>query len=388
LIDPEAKQVETSPDSRPVVLHTRVVTGTGGGPDKTILNSGRFLDPLGYACICAYMHPHDDTGFETICEKASQSEARILSVPDRGMWNLPRVARTLLKICRSEQVTIWHAHDYKSNALGILLKRFHRMKLVTTVHGWETHTRRTPLYYWVDRRCLPYYDHVICVSGDLHEACLRAGVNKQRLSLIHNAIDIEDFQKRETTDVAKAAMQLPPDRIVIGAMGRLSEEKGFDQLLRATKRLVDAGHPIHTVIIGEGPQRPKLEQLIMELNLQGHAQLAGFRANVKSCFEAMDVFALSSSREGLPNVVLEAMSMSVPVVATRVAGIPELITHGRNGLVVDTDNDAQFADGLRQLVADAELRQALAAQARQVIVDRFSFTSRMAQVATIYQSIT
>ena len=122
------------PNSGAVVLETRVVNGTGGGPDKTILNTPRFLAGTGYPTLCAYMHPPGDPGFETLRKKAEQWQAPLFSIPDRGFWDW-RVIGKLLEVCRRERVAIWHGHDYKSNALGLLLRRFWPMRLVTTVHG-------------------------------------------------------------------------------------------------------------------------------------------------------------------------------------------------------------------------------------------------------------
>ena len=152
-----------------VVLDARVVTGSGGGPDKTILNSPRFLDPLGYRMLCAYLRPPNDAGFEVIRKAAAKYNAPLVEVDDRGPWDW-RVVTELLDVCRREKVAIWHGHDYKTNALGLLLKRFWPMRLVTTVHGWVHHTARTPLYYRLDQMCLPRYERVFCVSDDLFEA--------------------------------------------------------------------------------------------------------------------------------------------------------------------------------------------------------------------------
>ena len=160
----------------PVVLDVRVVSGTGGGPDKTILNSPRHLERAGYRMVCAYLHPPGDPGFDVIRGKAQLRRAPLVSVPDGGPLDW-RVLPRLLEICRRERVRIWHGHDYKSNALGLLLSKFWPMRLVTTVHGWVQHTRRTPLYYAIDRVCLPFYEKVFCVSPDLYQLCRRRGVS-------------------------------------------------------------------------------------------------------------------------------------------------------------------------------------------------------------------
>src|SRR5262249_34841536 len=162
-----------------------VVVGTGGGPEKTILNSPRFLTSGGYRMICAYMRAPGDRGFEQLRKKAEQRGAPLEPIDDRGPWDW-KVVPSLLALCRRERVSIWHGHDSKSNALGLLLRRFWPMRLVTTVHGWVQQTRRTPLYYWIDRLCLPRCEQVICVSEDLHERCLACGVPPRRCALIEN----------------------------------------------------------------------------------------------------------------------------------------------------------------------------------------------------------
>ncbi len=191
--------------SLPVVLDARVVTGSGGGPDKTILNTPRFLDRLGYRMVCAYMHPPKDPGFDAIVKKAERYNAPLISIPDRGPWDW-RVLTELLSVCRRENVTIWHGHDYKTNALGILLRRFWPMRLVTTVHGWVHHTSRTPLYYKLDQLCLSRYERVICVSDDLLELCLSSVVNARNCLLLENGLDIDEYTRKLSTSEARQLM--------------------------------------------------------------------------------------------------------------------------------------------------------------------------------------
>jgi glycosyltransferase involved in cell wall biosynthesis len=371
----------------PTVLETRVVRGSGGGPDKTILNSPRFLTPLVYRTVCAYMHPPGDPGFEQLQAKARTWGAPLLSVPDRGFWDLGVIPR-LLNICRRERVAIWHGHDYKTNALGLVLRRFWRMRLVTTVHGWVHHTARTPVYFWIDRRCLPHYDLVICVSEDLHARCLECGVKPERCVLIENAIDTDEFRRGDSSPAeARRALGLPGDRFLIGAVGRLSEEKAFDILIRAVAGMHAAGRDAGLVIIGEGDQEPRLRALVAELGAAERIQLLGYRPDVRGLYQAMDAFALSSYREGLPNVLLEAMALELPVVATRVAGIPRLIQDGENGLLVEAGTVGALADALARLIDDPVLRRRLGRAGRATIEARYSFRERMARIAALYDSV-
>jgi glycosyltransferase involved in cell wall biosynthesis len=369
-----------------VVLHTRVVAGPGGGPDKTILNSPRFLAGSGYRALCAYLHPPADPGFPQLEARARLRQAPLLSVPDRGpcdWWVVPR----LLDICRRERVTIWHGHDYKSNALGLLLRRFWPMRLVTTVHGWVRHTRRTPLYYWIDRHCLPRYESVICVSEDLRQCCLACGVPADRCALVENAIDTAEFSRRLSAAEARELLGVPPGRFAIGAVGRLSAEKGFDVLIRSVAQLLKAGLDVELLLAGEGEEMPRLRSLIAELGVEGRVRLLGYVSDTRELYEALDVFALSSYREGLPNVLLEAMALEVPVIATRIAGVPRLVRDGENGLLVEPGSVSALACALARLRDDTTLRARLGRAACQTIEGRYSFRDRMARIVALYDRI-
>jgi len=370
----------------PVVLDTRVVCGAGGGPDKTILNSPRFLSKAGYRMLCAYMHPPGDTGFDQLRRKAAAWQAPLLAVPDRGPWDWKVVAR-LLDICRRERVSIWHGHDYKSNLLGLVVRRFWPMRLVTTVHGWVHQTRRTPLYYRIDRFCLPRYERVLAVSQDLYDQCREAGVPADQCLLIENGIDCSEFCRRIGTDKAKACQGLTPGRLVLGAVGRLSAEKGFDLLIRATDQLLKDGFDLELLIVGEGDERQHLQALVERLGRVDRIRLLGYRTDVRDLFEAMDIYALSSLREGLPNVVLEALAMEVPVVATRVAGVPNLIADGANGLLTEPGDLAGLTGALAGLLADASLRQRLSRTGRMTIETRYSFAARMDRIRAVYDDL-
>ncbi len=374
------------PQPSPVVLDVRVLAGTGGGPDKTILNSPRFLTRAGYHMLCAYMHPPGDPAFAQLSERAKELGAPLLSVMDRGPWDW-KVAGQLLQICRRERVAIWHGHDYKSNLLGLLVRPLWPMRLVTTVHGWVKHTRRTPLYYKIDELCLPHYESVICVSDDLVARCRACRVPEQRCVLIENGIDTEQYCRGQSVAEAKRRLAVPPGRTLIGGVGRLSAEKGFDLLLRAVQQLVAAGHDMGLVIVGEGDERARLEALTAELEIAGRVTLTGYHPDPRPIYEAMDLFVLSSLREGLPNVVLEAMALEVPVLATRIAGVPRLIQDGVNGTLVSPGSADHLAEAISLLLSDAALRARLAQAARHTVEVHFSFARRMQKIAALYDDL-
>jgi glycosyltransferase involved in cell wall biosynthesis len=381
---PHAPESGASP--RIVIADARVVVGAGGGPDKTIVNSARYLDPAGYRNLCIYLHPPGDQGFEQIRRKAEANDAPVIAVPDRGPLDW-RVVSRLVQVCRHENVAIWHGHDYKTNVLGLLLKRFWPMRLVTTVHGWVHYTRRTALYYWLDRLSLRFYEKVICVSEDLYRACRACSVPRERLMLLENGIDLDDYRRLRTREESKRLLGFDPSRPLVGAGGRLSAEKGFDVLIYAAHQLMSDGIEFDLIIVGDGDEKSALEGLIASLGRRNRIRLLGYRSDLPELYQALDVFALSSYREGLPNVLLEAMATEVPVVATKVNGVPRLVRHSTNGLLVEPGSVVDLAAALKRLLVDRGLRDELARAGRQTVEESFSFATRMDKARRLYDQL-
>lgn len=378
--------MKSKTNNRPFVLHTRVVTGTGGGPEKTILNSPRFLIEHGIDSACLFMRPPNDPGFAILEQKAEASGAETIGIDDNGPLDRA-VVKHCLQVCRERKVTVWHAHDYKSNAIGLMVKKQHPMHLVTTTHGWVRKTWKTPLYYAIDRFCLKRYQQVVCVSQDLHDACRKLRISDERLHLIDNAIVADDYDVSAATASERAEFGVTDGRILLGACGRLSEEKGFNLLISAVSQLVKAGMDIGLVIVGEGHLKDQLQQQIDDAGMQDRITLAGFLSDPRKLYRAIDVFVLSSLREGLPNVVLEAMASGRAVLTTRVNGIPRLVTDNQNGLVIDCGSADQIESGLQKLISDRELAQTLAAAGRKTVEQKFSFRKRLERMVQVYDNL-
>ncbi len=367
------------------VLHARIVTGTGGGPEKTILESPRHLAGTRYRALATYLHAPGDSGIEVLRARAADRACPFFALDDSLPVD-PRTLMQLAELCRRENVRIWHGHDYKSNLYGILLAKLVDVRLVTTVHGWVKHTSRTPLYFAVDRWCLRRYEQVIAVSRDLVDACKSAGVESDRLTQVDNAIDSTSFVRTGPASASPLRTK-SRERLVIGAVGRLSAEKGFPLLIEAVERLVDRGTDVELWIAGEGEDQGALDQRMRSSRHAARLRLLGWQADPRALFEAFDVFALSSLREGLPNVVLEAMAMGVPVVATRCGGLQAFGRDEEDMLLVEVGSVAALEKGLEQVARDAALRQRLARNARVRVERELSFARRMQKVVAVYDRL-
>ncbi len=368
-----------------VVLHARVVTGCGGGPEKTILRSPRFADTTRYKMAAAYLYPQGDPGMCVIRESAKQLGCPLYEIAEAHALDHHAVD-AMAVLCRDLKVDIWHSHDYKTNVLGRLIRRYHPMKLVTTAHGFTRETWRTRLYYHVDNLAMLGYDQVIAVSPPLVKHCAYHGVNPERLTYIPNAIDAAEYTRTRPPAQAKSAMGLPANRFAIGVIGRLSIEKGVDRAIRMMTNLIKTHPQTELHLIGDGPQRKELEALAKQLGVAGSIRWWGWQTDARPIYEMLDTLLLPSRTEGLPNVVLEAMAMGVPVAATNVGGVSDLLDHGGCGVILEDDEDT-WANQIAPLLSTPDLHHSYTDQAEQRVRDAFSFENRMQKVMGVYDRV-
>jgi glycosyltransferase involved in cell wall biosynthesis len=372
--------------TRSRVLHLRVAAGTGGGPEKTILNSPKFIRQFGYDAQVAYLCPPGDPLAESLRARAQASDCPLTIIEDRGLTDLKVVSR-VIQLCKRERIDILQTHDYKSNAIGLIVRRFHRCHLATMLHGWTDMSGRMPLYKKIDQWCLPWYQRLICVSEDLLEECRKLRIPERKLKLVHNAIDHHLYQRRVSVAEAKSSIGARPNRFLIGSVGRLSPEKCFLELIEVVAKLQQEGLAIDLWIAGDGAQRTELQHRIAQLGCSDSIKLLGQLQDTIGFYQAMDLFVLNSMREGLPNVILEAMALEVPIIATAIAGIPSLIQTNVTGQLIEAGDLIALKASIQSAIAGASHQTDMAHRARQAIESRFTFEARMGKMAEIYNTL-
>jgi glycosyltransferase involved in cell wall biosynthesis len=270
----------------------------------------------------------------------------------------------LVRLLRRERPDILHASSSKAGVLGRLAAAAARVPIrIFTVHGWAftAHSGLAArLYRYADRLVRPLTTVTVCVAEHERETGLAARTcTEAQTIVIPNAIDARAFPRTHRES------KLP--RLV--AVGRLKAPKDFATLVRAVADLPEQSCEL--LIVGDGPDRPRLEAEIERVGLDGRVRLAGERADVPDLLAGADVFVLSSASEGMPISVLEAMAAGLPVVASRVGGVPELVADGETGLLVPPGDSEALAQALRGLLADARLRHRLGDAGRVRVRERF-----------------
>ncbi len=375
----------TSQALAPLVLHARVIANSGGGPDKTIMRSAQYANPDRLRMAAMYIHPRRDKGIETIRQQARAADMRLFEVAETCALDVGSI-RAAIQLCRQQRVTVWHAHDYKTDVLGLIVRRFWPMKLVSTVHGFTRETIRTRFYAQIDSWALRRYDHVIAVSPQLVQHCYEHGVSPRRISYIPNAIELNDYHRTMSMRERRTALGVSPDPLIMGVIGRLSIEKGVDRAIRLLAYLRQGYPNLELHIVGDGPQRKTLEKLAKNLNVSTCVRFWGWQEHVLPFYEMMNVLLLPSRTEGLPNVVLEAMAMGVPVAATSVGGVRDLLAWGACGVVLDHD-ESTWPNHIAPLLASTDRRDEFARRARARVEKHYTFAGRMAKVFSVYSKV-
>ena len=223
-------------------------------------------------------------------------------------------------------------------------------------------------------------DHHICNSTDLGDTYTkRYGVPETRVSVIPNGIDTRHYRQRTRPENS--------GRQAILSVARLVPDKDHDTLIHAFE-IVAARHPnVDLLLVGDGPRGDAVRKCVERAGLSQRVSLCPGRLDLRPVFEACDVFVLSSHREGLPNVILEAMATGLPVVASAVGGIPEVIQHGRTGWLVPAEDPRAMADALSRLLSSPGMRSAFGDAGRRLVEDRYSMSHMVRSHGALFERL-
>jgi glycosyltransferase involved in cell wall biosynthesis len=298
----------------------------------------------------------------------------------------PRLVFRLANFIRQSKIQILHCHEYKSNFYGLLAGRLADVKVVSTCHGWIGRTRALRFYKAVDLKFLKRMNLVIPVSRPIQEELLKAGIRRRRILLVENGVDTNRFTPGQEIKL-RQSLGIGKKTLVVGSVGRLSQEKGHRILLEAFKKLQSERDNIRLVIIGDGPLRQELEQMSSDLGLSNAVVFTGQVNDAASYYRVFDIFVLPSFTEGLPLALLEAMSTAKPVVASSVGGIPAIFSKAPIGRLVTPGNPDHLAAALSELISDHPEREKCGIQARHLAFSEYSLRSQAEKYTSAYKQV-
>jgi len=357
------------------------------GPAKNLLEFARLARQTDIELtIATFTRASVDNLFiETVRKQGIPMEV----IEERGPYDT-RLPQTLRNITDRLKPHILQSHAVKSHFLVRWAGLPAEVPWIAFHHGYTWPSFKARLYNQLDRWSLPAARKVITMSAPFREQLISQGVSPERIEIIHNAIPTDwgmGTRQPEQASALRARLNIPEGRPVILIVGRLSREKDHLTLLRAVHRLQLQTDP-HLIIVGDGPERPVIEETIAKLGLSQRTTLTGQQNTAEPYYGIADVAVLSSLSEGSPNALLEAMAAQVPVVATNVGGIPEIVASEKSALLVKSADVEAMSAAIRRILDDPHgLAKQLVRCSSELIRQGHNPENRMRRLVNLYHSI-
>jgi glycosyltransferase involved in cell wall biosynthesis len=359
------------------VLHTESSPGLGGQEVRT-LNEARWTAERGWRVLLA---GQPDGRF---VERARAAGLEVVGIRMRGAWDLGAVC-ALRRLIRRERVSIVHTHSSVDGWVAGLAARTAAVPVVRTRHvSIRIRRRGNPVYRWLA-------DRVITSGEAIRDLVVEAGVDPRRVVAIPAGVDLGEFtggrdSRQDGGHAVREALAL--SRPVIGSVAMFRGSKGHVHLLDAFAT-IHAQHPAaRLLLVGDGIRRPWVEGLAKDRGLADAVVFTGFRTDVPDLLRAMDCFVLASTRtEGVPQSLLQAFAAGVPVVASAIGGIPEVVEDGKTGILVPPEDAATLARAIESVLGDRAGAEARARCARHLVEDRFSHGASVSRLLALYDEV-
>lgn len=326
---------------------------------------GAEVDLLAKARVLVQAHGYDITVGCLLKrgELAAEAEAtgiRVLGPLMRGKGDLSVIPR-LVGLIRDGRYDVVHTHLFASNLLGRLATMLARVAPVIVSTVQLIANREAWWEILVDRLLQHRTDMMIASSQAVRQSFIQRGIRPAKIAVIYNSVDLARFDavdREAARRTTRQAFGWDEGHFVVGTVARLNRIKGLDRLIEAAKTVAEAIPQARFLVVGDGPQREALLSWVRHLGLGERCIFAGLRSDISQILPALDLFVLPSLSEALGIAAIEALASGVPVVASRVGGVPEVVTHGEVGLLVPPGDAVQLAQAILHVAANpVEARQ-------------------------------
>lgn len=371
------------------ILHLRSSTSLGG-PEKQILRVAKPLRQEGFklALLVLYRRKGAMPSLHPLVAEARRQELPAEQVLDSHRLSFQLIGHIAGKL-KEGQFSLLHTHEYRGDLVGGIAAKLAGIKAVAVVRGYTDRTLALRLYKVLDLLALRFFTKVITVSKHLRSQVLSAGLPEQQVVTIYNAIDAEAFAAKASLGSLglRERLGIGDQQQIVSIVGRLSVEKGHRYFLEGAKQVLSSLPETRFLIVGDGPLRKELERLTFSLGIDGAISFLGYQREVAALMSISDVLVLSSLKEGFGNVLIEAMALAKPVVATRVGGVPEIVRNGETGVLVPPKAPERLAEALLYLLRNPEEGKKLGERGKAVVVQEFNIETMAHKIAEVYREV-
>lgn len=297
----------------------------------------------------------------------------------------PRAIFTLVEIIRREKVDVLHVHGYGATMFGRIAGTITHKPVI--VHQHDSTSRAKGLFRWIDRLLAPLTARAIAVSESVKVFCVaERGIAPELVHVLSNAVAAGQAPSSQMLKAWRRELNLPDEALLVGSITRFHPVKRVGYLINAMAQVIRQIPQAHLVLWGDGPEREMLRANVQALGLENQIHFSGYDPQASLRLPLLDCFALASSSEGQPFVILEALAAGIPIVATRVGGIPELLEEGKEGLLVPAEDPIALVEAIARVLSDKALSARLSSAARQA-AQRYSIDRHAEQLQQFYSEV-
>jgi glycosyltransferase involved in cell wall biosynthesis len=311
------------------------------------------------------------------------SGAELIRIPCRGRVDRDAV-RFIRGLISSKKLDVLHTHGYKADIYGYLAARRSPIPIIATCHNWTHPTFAVRTYEFLDAFFLRRFDRVVAVSESIAREARQAGIHPDAITTIDNGIDLSPFSN------AQPSLKCSQDNngeLLIGTAGRLVELKGLTYFLQAAQMILREFPNVRFVIVGEGPERARLEQLARDSGIADRLLFTGSRPDMADVYVSLDIFVLASIDEGMPMVILEALASGRAVVATNVGAVSKLVESGKTGVLVPPRDATRLAAAIRDMIKSPVLREQMGRNGQSRVREEFSSEVMTRKYLEVYREV-
>lgn len=380
----------------PRVMDLRGTYKGGGGPDKTVLNSAAQHDPSRVYVLVTYLRQPHDHEFQ-IPEMARRLGINYVDLSDGSMIDRACLRR-LAGLIREHRLEVVHAHDDKTLLYAWLLKLIMPgLRIIYTCHSHSVYGRSDfaglggYLNFKVRQRIQillmnRYLKPIIAVSRETRERLVANGLAGSDVAVLHNGIDTDVWRRDNARPALRHELDIPEGGLLVGTVARITYDKDLPTFYRVAERVAERVSGVTFVIVGDGygDELRRAREEVARQGLERLVRFTGHRNDLRDIYASLDVFLMTSLSEGMPNTLLEAMSMGVPSVSTSVGGVPELLEHGHGGFLAPAGNVELLASHVAGLLRDPSVRLSCGKACRSRIEERFDFARRVSIMEDYY----
>ena len=363
------------------------IRDSGGifGAERVILTIGKNIEK-NYKIILICLRSPDGKS-DLLKKKAEEIGIEVISVDVNRKFDISSIKK-IRNILKYYHVKILHSHDFKSNLYGVIASMNLGIKRILTAGGTTRDSLTKKFYVYMDETfTYRYFDYIVAVSREICDKLLKKNIHKEKVVIIENGIDESLYEVTTNKTYENDPLPIDNTKKVFAVIGRLFPDKAHRYFIEAFSDIKNIYTASVALIIGEGPSEEEIRNQITDLKLGDSVFLCGVRKDMRYVYKSIDYLVLPSLTEGLPYVLLEAMLFKVPVLATNVGAIPDIIINGVTGYLVPPGDVPSLKCGMENLLNDPEKAREMSNEGYKIIKEKYSARRMAEDYRRLYSSL-